>query len=127
MTVRPVSFFASWCPPCRVEFSHLNHLFEEYGPETITVVAINVYEEFDENDAARMQRFLSDTAPRFHVLKGTDESIASFLPVERIPTVYVFDGKGNPRLHFIHKVGAKKRNPGLEELQAAVSAALAGS
>ena len=119
-----VSFFASWCPPCRTEFKHLNHLAERYGEAGLTIVAINVFEEFDENDGPRMARFLDDTNPQFHVVVGNDAIIESFGQVNRIPTVFVFDRDGKVVFHFIHKVGATKRNPTQHELDRAVESVL---
>ena len=118
-----VSFFASWCPPCRTEFQHLNELEVEFG-DVVRVVAVNVFEAWDDNDALRMQSFLEDTDPSFAVVVGTEAIKKAFGDVQRIPTVFVFDDLGTGVLHFIHKRGAEQRTVGIEELRAAVRAAL---
>ena len=119
-----VSFFASWCPPCRTEFKHLNHLAKKFGQAGLTIVAINVFEAFDENDGPRMANFLDDTDPQFPVVTGTESIIEQFGKVQRIPTVFVFGRDGEPVFHFIHKVGARKRNPSEDELDRAVRSVL---
>ena len=43
-----VTFFASWCPPCRDEFKALNELQRQLGNEAFAIVAVNVFEEFDD-------------------------------------------------------------------------------
>ncbi len=119
-----VTFFASWCPPCRAEFLHLNAIAGEFEGADLAIVAINVFEEFDENDQARLSRFLEDTKPRFHVVKGDEPTRHTFGNVQRIPTMYVFDRKGQPVMHFIHARGAKKMSVTKDELRTAVSRAL---
>ena len=39
-----VAFFASWCPPCHVEFEHLNELYEAYRANGVSIVAVNLFE-----------------------------------------------------------------------------------
>ena len=120
-----VTFFASWCPPCRAEFVYLNGIADEFENADLTIVAINVFEEFDDNDEARLSRFLEDTQPRFHVVKGDASIRRIFDDVQRIPTVFVFDRTGKPVMHFIHARGAKKMSVTEDELRVAVSRALA--
>lgn len=42
-----ISFFASWCPPCRQELPIMNALVGEFLSKEITVVLINVKESLD--------------------------------------------------------------------------------
>ncbi len=119
-----VTFFASWCPPCRTEFGHLNRIAMEFENADLTIVAVNVFEAFDDNDEVRLARFLDDTEPRFHVVKGDASIRRAFGEVERIPTVLVFDRAGKPVMHFIHARGAKKMSVTEDELRAALARAL---
>jgi thiol-disulfide isomerase/thioredoxin len=114
-----VTFFASWCPPCREEFKHLNELQAKYAGSDLRILAINVYEAWDENDAERMQKFLSTTQPGFPALTGSEEIRELFGGIDRIPTVLGFDRSGAHAYHFIHKRGAKKTNASFEELDQA--------
>ncbi len=119
-----ITFFASWCPPCRDEFHDLNNVAREYKESELTIIAINVFEEFDENDEIRMARFLNDTQPKFSVVKGNERVKRLFGDVQRIPTLLVFDPDGKPVMHFIHARGAKKRSVTDSELRIALSRAL---
>ena len=120
-----VTFFASWCPPCRAEFEHLNTVVSEFPRERLAVLAVNVFEAFDDGDAARMKRFLADTSPQFYVLEGDSDIRRAFGDVNRIPTLFVFDEAGRPLMNFVHKRGAVKRTATPEELRAAIAPALA--
>jgi thiol-disulfide isomerase/thioredoxin len=42
-----VSFFASWCPPCRIELPIMNSLVSELRSKGITVVLIDVKEDLE--------------------------------------------------------------------------------
>jgi len=116
-----VSFFASWCPPCRDEFAALNEVLSTLGDHKVSVVAINSFEEFDDNDATRLASFLGQTDPQFQVVKGTTETLALFGGVNRIPTLFVFDQKGNQVYSFVHARGASKRSAEANELLAAIT------
>ena len=121
-----VSFFASWCPPCRIEFSHLNELRAEYDTDDVAIIAVNLWENWStfQDDGARLNRFLLKTEPVFSVVKSDDATGLLFGDVQRIPTVFVWDRAGNPALHFIHEVDAEKTNPTMAELHGAIDGAL---
>ena len=101
-----VTFFASWCPPCLKEFAALNAVLKTVGQDNVTVVAVNVFEEFDNNDETRMANFLETTKPEFLVLKGTDLSRELYGNIKRIPTLLIFDRAGDLAFNFIHAKGA---------------------
>lgn len=119
-----VNFFASWCPPCFEEFKHLNKLHAKYAKSRLTIIAINVHEQWDNNDRERMIKFLNTTQPTFPVVKGSEEIRALFGGINRIPTVYGFDPEGNLRFDFVHAAGATKTNATFAELDAAAQALL---
>lgn len=121
-----VSFFASWCPPCNAEFEHMKLLQLNHAADGLTVIAVNLFEDFGgfNDDGKRLARFLGRHQPIFSIVKGTPETAKLFGDVSRIPTVFVFDRAGNPKLHFVHGPGAKKTNPGYDELSSAVRNAL---
>lgn len=117
-----VSFFASWCPPCNAEFEHMKLLHLAHAADGLEIVAINLFEDFAgfDDDGKRLKRFIGRHTPVFPTVTGTAETAKLFGDVKRIPTVFVFDRQGNPRLHFVHAEGSKKTNPGLPELRRAV-------
>lgn len=116
-----VTFFASWCPPCRDEFHVLNRLRGEISEDKLAIVAINYFESFSGlSNPAKLRRFLKQLAPRFPAVKGNDEIAQIFENVTRIPTVFIFDRSGIKRLHFIHHEGATKMSLTYEELKQAL-------
>ncbi len=120
-----VTFFASWCPPCHAEFAHLRELKAQYG-ESITIVAVNIFETSygSDPDGTRLAGFLQRHAPPFRVVSDGEAVKSLFNDVSRIPTVYVFDPRGQQVLSFIHAEGATKTHVTLEELRQALAQAL---
>lgn len=114
-----VTFFASWCPPCRDEFSHLNRLQQLFDNTDLRIIAINVYEAWDDNDAIRMDNFIASTQPRFPTLRGSEQIRELFGGIDRIPTVYGFNRQGDLAYRFVHKRNAKKTNAEFDELNRA--------
>ena len=114
-----VTFFASWCPPCLDEFLLLNAIHKKYENTELTIVAINVYEAWDDNDAARMEKFIQATNPEFPAVVGNESIRNRFGGINRIPTVYGFDKSGALQYQFIHKHGSSKTNATLDELDQA--------
>lgn len=116
-----VAFWASWCPPCLVEFRDLARLHRAFAERGLVIVAVNRFEEWNaDQNPRRMKRFFARTQPPFSVVDG-DGSIAGAVGgVDRIPTVFVFDRTGDAVFSFVHLRGATKQSVGYEELEAAV-------
>ena len=114
-----VTFFASWCPPCLDEFSNLNQLVEDHKGTDLRIVAINVYESWDDDDAERMLRFIEKTQPVFPAIVGSEKIREKFGGIDRIPTVYGFDRTGDLAYRFVHKRGFVTTHASYDELKQA--------
>ena len=116
-----VTFFASWCPPCRTEFKHLSAIHKRYAPADLRIVAINLFEQWGSKpNPARLRRFLKDTAPPFTVIRGNDRISEGFGNITRIPTLLVFDRRGRIAYRFIHHRGAEKTHATEAEIRRVV-------
>ena len=118
-----ITFFASWCPPCRHEFEQLNALKHHSDAQNVNIIAINVFEDDFGKKPARMQRFLGLTKPEFSVIKGNAEMRKAFGDITRIPTLIVYGKQGGESWRFIHKRGAKKMSAELDEIVSALQKA----
>ena len=99
-----VTFFASWCQPCREEFEHLRQIHQAYHERGVEIIAVNYFEDFDNlSDDARLQAYLNMTEPPFTVVKGNDAASQQFGGITRIPTLFVYDRQGKRALHFFNK------------------------
>src|SRR5579863_4177436 len=57
-----VTFWATWCEPCRDEYPMLNELAKQYAPQGLKVVGVNLD---DDGDLILMRRFLARYKPIF--------------------------------------------------------------
>jgi thiol-disulfide isomerase/thioredoxin len=87
-----LTFWASWCIPCRQEMPYLAQLRERHGAEGFEVLAINVEEDLD---AAR--GFVEQYGMNFPVLHDADRAVSSAYRVPGFPTHYVVDRFGRIR------------------------------
>ncbi len=59
-----VTFWATWCEPCRDEYPMLNELAKQYAPQGLKVVGISL-DQNGESDQILMRRFLARYKPIF--------------------------------------------------------------
>jgi len=57
-----VTFWATWCEPCRDEYPMLNELAKQYAPQGLKVVGVNMDQD---GDLIIMRRFLARYKPVF--------------------------------------------------------------
>ncbi|MGA2812875.1 MAG: TlpA disulfide reductase family protein [Candidatus Acidiferrum sp.] len=57
-----VTFWATWCEPCRDEYPMLNELAKQYAPQGLKVVGVNLD---DDGDIILTRRFLARYKPVF--------------------------------------------------------------
>src|SRR5699024_2996002 len=84
-----LSFWASWCPPCRVEIPHLQEFSEEN--EDVMILGVNV--TTSESNLDNVEEFVDEFGITFPTLYGTEELFYLYY-VESLPTSYFIDSKG---------------------------------
>src|ERR1700693_3086123 len=57
-----VTFWATWCEPCRDEYPMLNELAKQYAPQGLKVVGVSLDQD---GDLILMRRFLARYKPIF--------------------------------------------------------------
>jgi thiol-disulfide isomerase/thioredoxin len=57
-----ITFWATWCEPCRDEYPMLNELAKQYAPKGLHVVGVNLD---DDGDLILMRRFITRYKPVF--------------------------------------------------------------
>ena len=86
-----VSFWASWCGPCRIELPELQAFYEKYhaANNNFEILAIST----DENPKAADQ-YVSEAKLTFPVLWDGDSKASDSFGVEGIPVLFVIDENG---------------------------------
>ena len=73
-----VTFWATWCEPCRDEYPMLNELAKKYGPQGLRVAGVSLD---DDGDLILMRRFLArykPVFPNYRKKPGDETEFANF-------------------------------------------------
>ena len=86
-----LSFWASWCEPCRKELVELNRISRELHAQGVSVVTVNI----DANkDIIKAQRFLMSHSITINVLHDERSDARTKYGVTSIPRLFLIDRKG---------------------------------
>jgi thiol-disulfide isomerase/thioredoxin len=72
-----VTFWATWCEPCRDEYPLLNDLAKQYAPQGLKVVGVNMDQD---GDLILMRRFLlryKPIFPNYREMKGDENAFTN--------------------------------------------------
>lgn len=83
-----LSFWATWCMPCRAEIPILNSVFEELHDEGLVILGITAEEQ------SVVQDFLKDRAVSYPVIIDEYGSITNRYGVRAFPTLVMIDRDG---------------------------------
>lgn len=89
-----LNFWASWCPPCRVEMGSLERFNLAMSDKGVTVLAVNIGEDVD-----TVRNFLEIIQPRptFPIVFDQDSHTTETWRIKGMPTTYVIDPAGMVR------------------------------
>lgn len=85
-----LDFWATWCPPCRMEIPHFQALYEQYKGKGLEIVGVAL----DRQGVAVVKPFAEDYGITYPVVIGDQKTTASYGGVRGIPTTFVIDRKG---------------------------------
>ncbi len=84
-----LNFWATWCPPCRLEMPSMERLYKEFRDQGFTVLAIDIRESPKE-----VARFMKEYRLSFPALLDVDGEVSSRYRVQGIPTTFLVDRSG---------------------------------
>ena len=85
-----VNFWATWCPPCRIELPQLQTLYETYADQKFVVLGISVDRPFSP-DAPAFARQLGLTFPILETTRKVNEAYGEF---NAVPVTFVINREG---------------------------------
>jgi peroxiredoxin len=110
-----LTFFASWCPPCRKEVPILEGVQRKLGKERAVVLAVS----FRENDEEAVLKWAHNADVQLRVLEDPGGRIARQYGVHGIPHLYIIDREGHI-LHVHKGYGPKSLDRLVREINAAL-------
>lgn len=91
-----VTFWATWCPPCRSEMPLLNKLYRELRNKGFMVVAVAT-----DRSVSAVKDFLSKSPVDFPVVMDTDSKVSRQFKVFSMPTTFLLDKNGKVVQRFL--------------------------
>ncbi len=89
-----IDFWATWCPPCKMEMPHIETLYKELGDD-ITIVAAS------SEDVGTIRKFLQKTPYSFRIVTVNDVQAHTLFKTTSIPVGFVIDAAGVIQAHMV--------------------------
>lgn len=83
-----VTFWATWCDPCRDELLELKQVREKFTEEDLLILAVSVDQE-----PKIYKTFVGKLSPNYPVMRA-EESALRFFRIQGVPRVMVYDTRG---------------------------------
>ncbi|GAB6172643.1 redoxin domain-containing protein [Paradesulfitobacterium aromaticivorans] len=87
-----VNFWATWCPPCRLEMPEMEKFYTKNKNEGIEILAVNLTKA--EKSRADVPAFIEAYGITFPVLLDENSDVARLYKVSSIPASYILDTQG---------------------------------
>lgn len=104
-----VDFWATWCPPCRAEVTHLVDAYKEYKDKGFEIVGISY-----DKDKVAFEKYLKENNiewPQYFDGKGWQNEVGEKYFVRGIPKMYLLDRDGK-----VIAYGDELRGKGLKNI-----------
>lgn len=89
-----LNFWASWCPPCRVEMPHMETYYQEFKEEhNIEILAVNMT-TLERGSEEKVPEFVNKHELTFPVLMDEKGDVKDLYDVMVYPTTYIINAKG---------------------------------
>lgn len=89
-----LNFWASWCPPCRVEMPHMETYYQEYKDEkNIEILAVNMT-TLERGSKEKVDEFVNKHGLTFPILMDEEGDVKDLYKVMVYPTTYIVNPEG---------------------------------
>jgi len=88
-----VNFWATWCPPCRVEMPGFQDVWERRKHEGFVIVGVST----DARGRAHVARFLEEHRITYPVAMATSDVVNAFGGARTLPSSFLLDRQGRIR------------------------------
>ncbi len=88
-----ISFWATWCSPCKKELNNYAELYEKWQSETgVKIIAVSID---DQRSVTRVAPYVNSVSWDYQVLLDSNKQFALALGVNNVPHTFLVDGQGN--------------------------------
>lgn len=88
-----ISFWATWCAPCKKELNNINDVYEKWQEETgVNLVAVSID---DEKTKSQVPVYVNGKAWDFLILMDPNGDFKRAMGVNNVPHTFLVDQSGN--------------------------------
>ena len=88
-----ISFWATWCKPCKKELNAIAEVYEEWQDDTgVKLVAISID---DSRSASKVKPYVNSSGWEYEIYLDPNRDFSRSLGVSTVPHTFLLDGKGN--------------------------------
>jgi len=91
-----LSFFATYCEPCKKELPFLEKMFEKYKDQGLGVVVVNI--DTKPEEIAKVGDLVKENGITYPIASDRFNIVAKRYGVKRLPCLYILDGTGKVAL-----------------------------
>ncbi|MFC1995688.1 peroxiredoxin family protein [Chloroflexota bacterium] len=84
-----VNFWATWCPPCRVEMPEMEMVYQEYKDKDVVVLGVDILQPEDE-----VRQFVQEGGYSWTFVIDTTGEVAESYNIQTMPTSFFIDREG---------------------------------
>ncbi|MGG1660789.1 peroxiredoxin family protein [Brevibacillus sp. NRS-1366] len=93
-----VNFWATWCPPCRIEMPHMQKFYEDYQAKDVVILGVNLTPSEKNMDVVK--DFVQGQQLTFPIVLDQKGEVTQTYQVVAYPTTYMLDSNGVIREKF---------------------------
>ena len=87
-----ISFWATWCKPCKKELNTIAEVYEDWQNETgVKLVAVSID---DSRSASKVKPYVNASAWEYEVFIDSNRDLARALGVSTVPHTFLLNGEG---------------------------------
>ena len=88
-----ISFWATWCKPCKKELNAIAEVYEEWQDDTgVKLVAISID---DSRSASKVKPYVNASGWEYEIYLDPNRDLSRYLGVSTDPHTFLIDGDGN--------------------------------
>ena len=111
-----LNFWATWCPPCRMEIPDLSRIYTDYKDKGVVVLGVS----WDDLSNEQIKAFVKNYKVAYPIFHGTQSELSqigkAYAWQGYLPTTYLIDRKGYLRDVYVGARNAQFFLKGIEPL-----------